>query len=71
MTSLDRGDITNPPEIGAYVFGLFMEGGRFDRDRMQMAESLPRMLLSPMPAVWLKPVEMAGYKPVNVVSRVV
>jgi dynein heavy chain len=45
------------------VYGLFMEGGRFDRDVMAMAESLPRQLLSPMPCIWLKPVISASYDP--------
>lgn len=66
LTPLDREDITEPPETGAYVFGLYMEGGRFDRQQMTMAESLPRQLLDRMPCVWLKPVIAATYNPTSV-----
>ncbi len=31
MTGLDSRDIDHPPNIGAFVYGLFMEGGRFNR----------------------------------------
>jgi dynein heavy chain len=63
LTNLDYSDIDGAPPTGAYVYGLFMEGGRFDRTVMAMAESLPRQLLSPMPCIWLKPVISASYDP--------
>jgi dynein heavy chain len=66
MTSYDHHEITKPPSSGAYVYGLFMEGGRFDRDKMQMEDSHPRVLFDVMPCVWLKPVITAEYNPKNV-----
>ena len=66
LTAYDKNDITQPPISGAYVYGLFMEGGRFDREKMCMEESLPRQLLDPVPCVWLKPVISTEYNPVNV-----
>ena len=65
MTALDRNSITSPPLYGAYVYGLYMEGGRFDRVQMCVEESLPRVLLDPLPCIWLKPVVAAEYRPVN------
>ena len=66
MTAWDSKDITTPPEHGAYVYGLFMEGGRFDRQEMKMADSLPRKLFDAMPCIWLQPVITADYNPTNV-----
>lgn len=66
MTPLDARDIDEPPVTGAYVYGLFMEGGRFNRGAMRMDDSLPRQLLDSMPCIWLKPVVTAEYNPVSV-----
>jgi dynein heavy chain, axonemal len=66
ITSFEVSDITEPPESGAYVSGLFMEGGRFDRNTMKMADSLPRKLFDTMPCVWLQPVITENYHPTNV-----
>jgi dynein heavy chain len=66
MTGLDARDIDKPPEIGAYVYGLFMEGGRFNRLEMKLDDSVPRILLDVMPCIWLKPVITAEYHPTGV-----
>ena len=66
MTNKDVTEITELPPIGAYIYGLFMEGGRFDRGTMLMDESKPRILLDEMPCVWLQPVISADYNPENV-----
>jgi dynein heavy chain len=66
MTDKEPDDIQELPEVGSYVYGLFMEGGRFDRAAMVMAESHPRQLLDTMPAVWLKPVVSESYNPTNI-----
>ncbi len=66
MTSLGASEITAAPTSGAYVHGLFMEGGRFDRQNMIIADSKPRELFDSMPCVWLKPVITSEYNPTNV-----
>jgi dynein heavy chain len=66
MTGLDMKDIELPPENGAYVYGLFMEGGRFNRLTMKLEDSVPRVLLDTMPCIWLKPVITADYNPTSV-----
>jgi dynein heavy chain len=66
LTSYDKDSIKEFPPSGAYIYGLFMEGGRFDRKKMCIEECLPRRLLDPVPAVWLKPVITAEYNPVSV-----
>lgn len=66
MTGLDMKDIEDPPDNGAYVYGLFMEGGRFNRTALSLEDSLPRQLLDVMPIIWLKPVITAEYHPTGV-----
>jgi len=63
ITSYDSKDLQKPPSTGAYVYGLFMEGGRFNRTLMRMDESLPRQILDIMPCIWLKPVITFDYQP--------
>ncbi|MAD34110.1 MAG: hypothetical protein CMJ88_10175 [Planctomycetes bacterium] len=46
-----------PPKDGVYVQGLFIEGCRWNMDTMLLDESYPKILFSPAPVIWYKPVK--------------
>eukprot|EP00927_Polykrikos_kofoidii_P046388 TRINITY_DN40623_c0_g4_i1.p1 TRINITY_DN40623_c0_g4~~TRINITY_DN40623_c0_g4_i1.p1 ORF type:complete len:2568 (-),score=563.58 TRINITY_DN40623_c0_g4_i1:159-7829(-) len=48
------------PEVGTYVYGLFMEGARWDDDTGCIAESIPKVLFSEIPYMHWVPVEKAN-----------
>ncbi|XP_064624417.1 dynein axonemal heavy chain 3-like [Lineus longissimus] len=54
MMSEER-HIPTKPDDGAYVYGLFLEGARWDRERYAINESLPKILFDTLPVIWLKP----------------
>jgi dynein heavy chain, axonemal len=51
----DVSDITEPPEAGVYVSGLFLEGCGWDEENMQLVESEKNVLHSKAPIFWFKP----------------
>ena len=47
-----------PPKNGVFVYGLFLEGARWDDDAGFLAEMRPGHLYHRMPSVWLEPVSV-------------
>ncbi|GAB1601341.1 dynein heavy chain 12, axonemal-like isoform X2 [Argonauta hians] len=43
------------PADGAYIYGLFLDGGRWDMLLNSLADQHPKVLIEPMPLIWLKP----------------
>merc|ERR1712146_782697 len=49
-------DIKARPEDGCYIYGLFLEGARYDPEQAALPESRPKELYTSMPPLWLRPV---------------
>lgn len=47
--------LTDRPENGCYIRGLFLEGARWDPDAFELSESRPKELYTEMPVMWLIP----------------
>lgn len=48
-------DLTERPENGCYIRGLFLEGARWDSEGFELSESRPKELYTDMPVMWLIP----------------
>jgi dynein heavy chain len=47
--------ITSAPTDGVYIYGMFLDGCRWDPTASALAESAPKALFSSAPVMWLKP----------------
>ncbi|XP_076603478.1 dynein axonemal heavy chain 1 [Chaetodon auriga] len=48
-------EITEKPNAGCYIHGLFLEGARWDNEAGQLTESKPKELYTEMAVIWLIP----------------
>jgi dynein heavy chain len=56
MMDVKPADIKERPEKGAVIWGLYMEGARWDPETKSIAESRPKELFTDVPAIFLDPI---------------
>ncbi|CAE7602693.1 Dnah1 [Symbiodinium sp. CCMP2456] len=52
-----KAQLTTPPDDGVYVYGIFLEGARFDNTTHQLEESRPKELFTDLPPLQFLPVK--------------
>jgi len=55
MTEEKLGDFEEPAEEGMYIYGLFLDGARWNREDMVVDDQQPSVLYDSMPVVWFIP----------------
>ena len=53
--SLKPDDIPEGPDDGVYIYGLYLEGARFDQETGLMSESLPGVMYNLLPVIHFQP----------------
>jgi len=48
-------DFEEPPEEGTYIYGLFLDGARWNREEGCIDDQEPAVLYDPMSVVWFIP----------------
>jgi dynein heavy chain len=48
-------ELTSKPSDGSYIYGLFLEGARWDRSQSSLVDPKPKELFSPMPVIHMLP----------------
>ena len=48
-------ELKQRPDNGCYIWGLFLEGARWDVEKFELSESKPKELYTDMPVMWLIP----------------
>lgn len=48
-------EITDKPNMGCYIHGLFLEGARWDNEARQLIQSRSKELYTEMAVIWLIP----------------
>jgi len=54
-------EVEAAPETGVMIYGLFIDGARWDRENGIIADQYPAKMVETMPVVWFKPLE--NFKP--------
>lgn len=55
LDNIKPDNITQKPEVGVYVYGLYMEGARWNYNSHMLDESVPKELFINFPVIHLKP----------------
>uniref|UniRef100_A0AAR5PYC5 AAA+ ATPase domain-containing protein n=1 Tax=Dendroctonus ponderosae TaxID=77166 RepID=A0AAR5PYC5_DENPD len=52
-----------PPMDGAYIYGLYTDGARYDRNKGIIAELYAKVLHDTMPLIWITPIKIENCNP--------
>jgi len=49
----EREDVKHGPSEGIYIYGLFLDGCKWDKGRQSLVDSDPKVLYAPLPILWI------------------
>jgi dynein heavy chain, axonemal len=55
IDEISPGDVREKPPDGVYIYGLFLEGARWDENKKSLAQPRPKELYSNLPMIWMLP----------------
>ena len=70
MKNDQKYDLSEPPQKGCYVYGLFIDGARWNTEEDCIDEPFPKILNYSMPYIWLQPFERSHIDKAQYVSVV-
>lgn len=66
---LKKKEFDTPPDDGVYIYGLFLDGARFNLDTMQLDESFPKILYDDVPFVSILPNPLLSLAPIIKIQK--
>jgi dynein heavy chain len=51
-----------PPDDGAYIYGFFVDGARWNRELGVLGEQYSKVLYDVLPVIWIKPIKIKDLK---------
>ncbi len=61
VTKMMKDDVSQPPDEGVYVHGLYLDGAGWDRRGAKLVEPPPKVLFTPLPVIHLFAVNSADH----------
>jgi dynein heavy chain, axonemal len=62
VMNYESNDKIEEPTDGALIYGLFIDGARWDKNAGILTEQYPKILYDSMPHIWIKPIKIADLK---------
>ena len=51
VVNMEREEVRKGPDEGVYIYGLFLDGCRWDKPGNKLADSVPKVLFAPLPVL--------------------